>query len=299
MFVRKFVRHVVYVTCAGVLFGNAYADVPAAFLSNVETHVLNSKVHKDRKFQLSVALPPSYTSSAHVRYPVIYSLDANGEFGLIAETARILAVEQLIPEAIVVGLGYPTGGHFMFSIKYRELDYTPTVDKKLLEEYKAKAERGVPDMFIPVGNGGGADFLAFIRDQVIHFIDSNYRTTPDDRTLLGHSLGGLFTFYAAFTSDGLFNRYVIGSPSLWWDNRALFEVEENYSKKHQALKATIFMGAGSNDSDQVVSTFKPMTDTLMKRGYQDLKLTVHIFPDETHMSVLPACVSRGLRNVFN
>src|SRR5690606_35865765 len=36
----------------------------------------------------------------------------------------------------------------------------------------------------------------------------------------GHSMGGLFTVYAATRHDEapLFSTYVAGSPSLWWDD---------------------------------------------------------------------------------
>lgn len=267
---------------------------PQAFLADVDNYVLDSSVHKERQYQISVALPMTYKTSNQT-YPVLYSLDANGEFGTIAEIARMLAMERQIPELIVVGIGYPTGGRFLYSVKYRTLDYTPTVDEKWLAEEKSQ---GLPDILIPAGTGGAPKFLQFIEKQLIPFMEKTYRVKADDRVLLGHSLGGLFTTYALFQGNGLFQRFVIGSPSLWWQDRVMFKVEEQYAQTHKALPARVFIAAGSNDTERVVPTFKDFVAVLEKRNYAELKWESHSFENETHISVVPVTVSRGLRSIY-
>lgn len=70
--------------CAALLFfGHVRADAPGAYLGDVKSEVLQSQVDPERSFQISVALPISYAGSNN-RYPVIYALDANGEFGIAA-----------------------------------------------------------------------------------------------------------------------------------------------------------------------------------------------------------------------
>ncbi len=268
-------------------------DVPKAFLADVDNHVLKSKVHKkaERQFQISVALPLSYKNSEQA-YPVLYALDANGEFGLVAETARMLAMAGEIPELIVVGIGYPTGGRFLYSVKYRTLDYTPT---KVPEEEKAE---GLPDFLVPAGTGGAQKFLQFMRKQLIPFIEKEYRVKTDERVLLGHSLGGLFTTYALFRANGLFQRFVIGSPSLWWDDRVMFKKEKRYAKKYKALPVRAFFSAGSNDTDRIVAALKDFIAVLKERNYADFQWKSHFFENETHISVVPVTISRGLRSVY-
>ncbi len=273
---------------------------PKAFLADIDNYVLDSSVHQDRQYQISVALPRTYKDS-NQSYPVLYSLDANGEFGIIAETARMLAMEEKVPEIIVVGIGYPSGGRFLYSVKYRTLDYTPTVDEKWLVEEKS---RGLPEFLIPAGTGGAPKFLQFIRQQLVPFIEKKYRVKSDDRILLGHSFGGLFTTYALFQGNGLFQRFVIGSPSLWWHNRVIFNVEKEYAQTHKSLPARVFISVGSDedkyndDNEQTVSPFKEFVKVLEKRNYADFKWESHLFEDETHVSVIPATISRGLCRIY-
>ena len=41
-----------------------------------------------------------------------------------------------------------------------------------------------------------------------------------------------------------------------------------------------------------------LIEELQGRNYASLELKTHIFEDETHVSVIPAAMSRGLRAVF-
>ena len=106
------------------------SEAPAPFLEEIESRVVTSAI-SGREYQISVALPLGYSDSLD-RYPVLYALDANGQFGTVAETARYLGVTEWaqIPELLVVGIGYPTGGRFIHSRGHRSYDLSPTNDTK-------------------------------------------------------------------------------------------------------------------------------------------------------------------------
>ncbi|MCW8832379.1 MAG: alpha/beta hydrolase-fold protein, partial [Colwellia sp.] len=60
---------------------------------------------------------------------------------------------------------------------------------------------------------GQADtHLAFIRKDVFKFVESNYRTQPNNRTYFGFSAGGVFGVYALMTQPDSFKNYILGSP---------------------------------------------------------------------------------------
>ena len=100
--------------------------------------------------------------------------------------------DGFLPEAIIVGITW--GGVNPNPDILRRRDFTPTKEGNN-----------------PVGGDAGK-FLSFIKNELIPFIDSKFKTKPRDRTLMGCSLGGLFTIYALFNETGLFNRYIqIGS----------------------------------------------------------------------------------------
>ena len=153
---------------------------------------------------------------------------------------------------------------------------------------------------------GGADaFLDFIEEQVKPMIRTNYPAS-DDETLVGDSLGGLFTLHALFNRTNDYDRYLVGSPSIWWDNGTLFEAEVAYADGHEDLDADVFISVGSleegvnpeSDDSRMVSNTVEMAARLRARDYPNLRLTEHAFEGETHLSVIPATMSRGLRALF-
>lgn len=65
---------------------------------------------------------------------------------------------------------------------------------------------------------GGADrFLDFLGNEVIGFIDGNFRTAPH-RTLIGHSLGGLLVMNALADRPELFQAAIAISPAVTNDD---------------------------------------------------------------------------------
>jgi len=67
------------------------ALTPPAYVAGTESRVMTSS-KTGRPYQVSVALPRGYEASS-ASYPVLYALDANGEFGIVVETARLLQLE--------------------------------------------------------------------------------------------------------------------------------------------------------------------------------------------------------------
>ncbi len=170
---------------------------PAPFVAGTESWITTSAITK-RKYQISVALPPNYTTSGQV-YPVLYATDANFHFGMLAETARAVRLENLIPDLIIVGIGWPVG-HAINAIAPRSLDLTPTADPAWVEVgTRDWPKNGWP---APEGSGGGPGFLRFIREELIPSIEQKYRANPSDRAYYGFSLGGLFGTYALLNNEG-------------------------------------------------------------------------------------------------
>ena len=255
---------------------NPQGGEPDPFIRDVHTWVTTSEA--DRTYKISVALPANYTETGEP-YRVLYVTDANAEFGLAVETARLNA-----PGTVVVGIGYDNPGQgFAASGVPRTLDLTPTrIDA--------------------ADSGGAPEFLSFIRDELVPYVESEYHVSSDDRALMGHSFGGLFATYTLLHNEGLFDRFVIASPSIWWDDRTILDMEQAYSESHDSLDARVFLSVGS--LEETTSGF-PMTSdmtsfarTLADRSYDGLELGAHVFEDETHLSVIGAAFSRGIRYIY-
>jgi hypothetical protein len=58
------------------------------------------------------------------------------------------------------------------------------------------------------------------------------------------------------------------------------------------------MSVGSLETEDTIANMQRLAGTLHDRGYDGLELDTFIFEGETHVSVAPAAMSRGLRVVF-
>lgn len=224
-------------------------------------------------FHVFVSIPDDYYSNEK-KYPVLYVLDGDVAFGMASSIARYLQIGDNIPELIIVGIGY--GGLDKAEGEKRRRDYRPTP------------------------TGGAENFLNFLNEQLIPYIDSKYRTIPDDRIVNGYSIGGLFALYTLFSKPETFNRYIIGSPSLTWDNYSIYNYEENSPDKIGEMKLSVFISVGSEESDE--KYFNPidkMVTQIQERNYSGVKLEAKVFDGSTHLMGPPESLTHGLISIFN
>lgn len=232
----------------------------------------------DKEYRISVAFPDGYGENNQL-HTACYVLDSQYFFGMATEYSRILAAGQEIPPLLIIGIGFPVpesevGPH-------RKWNYVPT---------GWNDEEGI---------GGAQDFMQFIREDLIPFVESEYRVDPSDRLLFGDSRGGLFVLYALLQQSKIFNRFVVGSPWFTQDNpEEVLRYEDNYAASHADLAATIFMAAGSLEPEPVISNIYRLDKILQDRGYNNLRLKTHIFEGETHLSVTSHNLCKGLKLVY-
>jgi predicted alpha/beta superfamily hydrolase len=254
-------------------------------------------------FLIEVAWPISPIAPGET-LPVVYVLDGNSSFAMTAQIARSLQYGPFpLPKTFVVGIGYHNAydGKGPRPGQLRMRDLTPCND----EPTEARFRSAPPPWTMPAGLrfGGAAAFLAFLETAVKPFLASRYPIDPTDSTLVGMSAGGLCALYALLRAPDSFKRYVAVSPALYWGERHLFDLEAQLAARTHDLPVHLFLGVGgyeeSHDAGQkLVSNLYEMHARLLSRAYRGFELGFHVFPGETHMSVFPAAVSRGLSAVF-
>jgi hypothetical protein len=214
----------------------------------------------------------------------------------------MLQFEGLVPELVIVGVGYPVG-YFFDAVDDRALDLTVSADPEFREIW-ARVASGFP---VPSGTGGAPDFVRFLTDELVPLIEAEYRVDPQHRALFGHSFGGLFAFHALLHGRGAFQRFIIASPTLAWHNRVSFAHEAAYAAAHDSLHARAFFSVGLLESDAppdehpwggYITNLRDLVGVLERRSYEGFEWMVHFFEDETHNSVIPASVSKGLRYIY-
>ena len=264
-------------------------------IPKVERFRLASKAVGD-SFEIRVLMPPRIPGET-TRFPVLYMTDVHNGFIIDDDSMRLMMISD-IPRFIAVGIGYASTSSIMEGLLVRARDLTHVA---------ATAEVGgsfpIANMVKPSVATGGADkFLGFIRDELMPVIDARYPTDPKERGYWGDSLGGLFGTWVLFTSPATFNRYILGSPSLWWANEDVMKVAEKYLATHDDLPATVFLGIGGLEEGG--PTYKMSTNMLrlerMLRAKKlpGLSLTSRVFPDESHTTVAPMNFIRGLVAVY-
>lgn len=250
---------------------------------------LTSKIN-GLPYRITVALPFSYSPGDTTHYPVMYILDGDPNLPLAALIQWNMTYDNEVPQMILVGIGYQAA-NFMGTVAYRALDYTPVRDEKADSEMTANHHRKMV-------SGGGAVFLRVMQEEIMPFVEAHYRVSPD-RALAGHSFGGLFAAYVLLIHPELFGRYLISSPSLDWAGGAIAREEARYfAAGHRELPARVFLSAGGDEPDAMVPDVKKLAATLESRGYKGLQVTERIFPEETHLSVIPFAISRGIRVLY-
>jgi predicted alpha/beta superfamily hydrolase len=247
-------------------------------IQDSERHELAS-AFVDDVFKVHVYFPRGYDEMKDP-IPVVYLLDAEYSFGAVAYTIRRLVKDKLIAPVLLVGVAYEVPYDEYY--RRRERDFTPTAAH--LDEF--------PDA------GQAKSFARFLRQELVPFINKAYQVVPDDRTIVGLSFSGLFLTYLLFKEVDLFNRYVIVSPSLWWDNGIVFRYESDYGSQNSDLQARVYLAAGEDDGRNILRDLRRLEVVLTDRHYQGLHYRVNLFPEETHRTVFPIAVSHGLRFVF-
>jgi predicted alpha/beta superfamily hydrolase len=215
----------------------------------------------------------------------MYLLDSDKSFGMAKDIVEWLNWFQEVPELIIVGIAYGEGTDQWWQKRSR--DYTPWKDRALTWGEWPLA-------------GGGDAFLQFIAEELIPFVDTTFRTLPNDRVLVGLSFGGLFATYCLFTQPELFNRYIIISPAFLWDAKAIFKCEEIFYKNNASLPVNVYSVIGDlDDQEKLIDPWQEFISIVEGRQYEDFILTTEIAAGETHISVYPLGLTRGLKVVFS
>lgn len=264
----------------------AFAGLDAPALRPValpHTHSLVFSVSGGAEYRLLIAAPPEPAPAAG--FPVLILTDGDALFPTALSAARLQGGRPEVTgvgPAVILGIGYP--GAAPFDAERRRRDLLPT-------------------------DGGADRFLDLIEGEILAQVE---RLAPIDRarlSLAGHSFGGLFALHALFARPGLFRSHVAGSPSIWWEERAILETRERFLRSPAAALAPrllVTVGGDEQSGDEqrdpqraarlrmarMLDNAAEMAGALAASGRVACEHVV--FAGENHISVLPAMLSRAV-----
>ncbi len=226
--------------------------INVAYLGRLES-IHSSVLNQDRLIQ--VFLPPGYKAGSPEKYDVLYNLDGgNWNTGLIAQIQHFAETQDFMPPTIIVSIIEPD----------RNADLAPTH----LDTWN---------------HSGNADkFLAFIKNELIPFVNGHYPSNGDN-TLWGHSLSGMFVLYTLVNEPALFKSYIALDPSVWWDDCYVIRMAAARLPTIPFQHTTFFIAGRDNDTSLMKQD--SLHVVLRNNAPTNLKWKFVSYPDETHSSM--------------
>jgi predicted alpha/beta superfamily hydrolase len=214
----------------------------------------------DRFRKVWIYLPPDYNDNTD-NYPVLYMHDGQNVFDASTSFSGEWEVDETLnalhaagdPGVIVVAVD--NGG------THRIDEYSPWVHPTY-------------------GGGEGEAYMEFMSTTLKPFIDVTYRTLTDraNTAIMGSSLGGLISHYAAVEFQNVYGKIGIFSPSYWFANEAYTIV----SNSTPLPNTRIFMLAGELEGADVVTDCENMMSTFDAAGYDSDNIMLQVDADGQH-----------------
>ncbi len=228
--------------------------------------IYSEKIGENREIYVSV--PEEYEKSGK-KYPVLYMMDGelNATPGLIG-SIRYLEFLGQIPEFIVVGIKNTN----------RDKDIYPD---EITYQDGSKA------------GGRAVQYLSFISDELIPFINTTYRT-EDYRILFGTSNTGFTTIYAMFNNPGAFNAYIAASATL---SVPVFTAgRDSLVKNWKSGKRFLFLVMGEQDFPTIIRLNGALKEVIDINKPEGLTCRLSVLEGEGHVPA--SSVFEGLKCLF-
>lgn len=242
-------------------------------------------------------------------YPVIYVTDGNAFFPIAAMQA-----DMMEENALIVGIGYPAAGRRDPDIlRCRDLTWeAPPAD--IGADFAAYLQSQ------QISYGGAEEYFRFLRQEVEPAVSAIHTIDREKRTIFGDSLGGLFALSLLFKYPGEFKTYVAGSPSIWWNDKAILHDLPSFRHAIESRQASprVLITVGSQEQSmeglrvpksmdrerfeqmihkaRMVENARELASELQGiGGSKEYCVEYHSFAGETHQSVVGATMSRAIR----
>lgn len=244
---------------------------------------ISSKVLAEKRI-INIYLPDDFNQHDSVQYPVIYLLDgsADEDFIHVAGLVQFNTFPwiNLLPKSILVGIANTD--------RVGDFSYPTSIpaDQKKFQ-----------------GGGHSGEFMSFIESELQPFIRNKYKGTGEN-TLIGQSLGGLLATEILFKKPHLFDNYIIISPSLWWDNGSLLQLNPEILKEEYTGNKKIYIGVGKEgltpgEFPRVMEVdANLLADKIRAAKKENLRVYFDYLPGEDHATIAHQAVFNAMRLLF-
>lgn len=208
-----------------------------------------------------IILPEDFKSKTD-SLSLLVLLDGDDYSGIAQDVTSLYEFGEKIRPTVILSL--PS------TMKSRWAFYTPTKDTTNVEE-------DYEDLYSRTGKF--SDFADFLGKELIPSIETQYKISFQDKTIFGHSLGGLGVLSFAVLRPGLFENYISASPSTMYDQHFIFKTIE---EKGNLTFDSMFLTAAQNDGNGYRENVEWLKKYLDERKTDDQTVGSKIYENESH-----------------
>ena len=241
-----------------------------------------SKILGEKRI-LNIYLPEGYIPNDTTRYPVVYLLDGSADEDFI-HTVGLFQFNTFswidrVPKSIVIGIATVD--------RRRDFTFPSTIESE---------KKNFPT------TGHSDKFISFLEEELKPFINNKYKTNSS-AMLIGQSLGGLLASEILLKRPEMFNKYLIISPSIWWDNGSLLNQSSQVIEK-LSQKTDVYIGVGKEgltpgEFPRVMEVdANLLVEKLNNSKNKNIAVYFDYLPDEDHATISHQAIFNGLRMLY-
>jgi predicted alpha/beta superfamily hydrolase len=242
-----------------------------------EKILLKSSLLKENR-ELLIYTPSDYNPNE--KYQVIYLLDGQYYFIPTIGIVNSLVASGSMPNSIIVAI--------ITSIRVR--DYLPPIKNQPLSPQQEWIQTKFPRF------GGTNNFILFLETELFPYIEKNYSTLPN-RTLIGHSNGGVFGLHALLNYPHIFTNYLITSPAPWWGNEEIDTLFSQLEQREPQIAHNVFLtvanegGRYFQHAMRIAANFSSNSSKIFTWHFKHLQ-------NKTHQTTIYPSIHQGLSTLY-
>jgi alpha-glucosidase len=125
------------------------------------------------------------------------------------------------------------------------------------------------------GGGEGKKYMDFIVNTLKPVVDQQFKTLADAQNtcIMGSSMGGLISMYAALQYGEVFGKVGVFSPAFWWCEK-IYEFAANQPFNY--IQKLVLL-AGGQENESIIPDTLAMYNTLIDNNYFEDKINLDFF----------------------
>ena len=222
---------------------------------------LNSQILNQER-EIQVHLPSNYKDSITKQYPVLYVVDGQDYFSPAVSFQKMIAKRGIVPQMIIIGIK------------------TDIVKRRILFDE----------------NKGAINFINFLENELIPFIDKNYRTSKEkERLFFGWEMAGGIGIETIARKPNLFSGYIIPSATNIRGTRV--DSVEKYLKNLKKEETPFLLMTAAPDESWLNDNQK-LQGFFNKETYHHLNWRYSILNREKHHTTPFKTLNEGILDYF-